>query len=157
MSVFQVLVFDGAVRPHIVPTQYSQSLVDDMFDRFKANLQSYKDVVVGGEVSFDLGGLLTKIDSWVTVEVDGVKFSTLLRDVFFLQGKLKRLEQRRLSADVVYYKLHTAIHAVMLTPKQRDALLAGWAALDLETLLAQEDAAFERAFPIALATFAAVG
>ncbi len=143
MSVFQVISFDGNVRPHIVPTAMSQRLVDEIFERFGANVQLFRNIQVGQEVCFDMGGVLTRLNGWVTIEVDGVKLSTLIRDVKFLHGKLEALESRDMWGTV-YYKLHTKKHSLIVTPAQRDILLAAWSSPNIDILVKKEAEALDR-------------
>lgn len=119
------LVFFGATKPegygskpHFIPTEMFDDATEELVKRFDATIDSVKDVT---SATIDLPGMIMADRSYVDFDLGGFTLSIPTTDIDFyykeLQGKVRAVNGKQ------YYKLHGWIHCIMVTPKQRDAML----------------------------------
>lgn len=122
----KLIFWENRVKPHFVPDDLVAELRADICTRFNTVVADIAPRLAGDVIRLDLGGPMMVDAEWVGVDLDGVVFEVPVRDVSQLYLELLQAPARGRGTQG-YYKLHGWIHALVLTPNQRNYVLATWA------------------------------
>ena len=129
------LIAFGRAKWHLCPQELTQGILDDL------EVRGHQGSLVDAKEWFriDHGGPMWLGRSYHAVEIDGLRLEVPVAELARFLQELRGLEERGVN-DQPYYKLHGWFHCIVLTPAQRDVLLAAWeAALPAVEVQAQAD------------------
>ena len=105
---------------HYIPAALVADIVADLEGR-GSSLLCWKRVQT---LTLDLPGMVRVTRGWYTVKLGGVSAEFPLNDFGQFLLDLKALKPRVGKSGATFYKLHGFMHAIVLTDKQRTALIA---------------------------------
>lgn len=124
MTTWTMVSFTAA-KPHIAPLRLTVPIIDDL--DIRGGGQSRVDALRSGALYIDHGGPMSAQRKYIFADVDGLKLAVPAAELAQFLRELK-LAELRLTNDIPYFKLHGYVHAIVLTPAQRDSLMASWEA-----------------------------
>lgn len=117
------LSYGDEAKAHVVPESRREAIVADLAAR-GCVVAAEKETA---EAGIDHGGMAFAGRPWVDVDLDGLKFSVPCDCIRDFLVELLRL-QPRMASGLLYFKLHCRWNCIVLTPEQREQLLALWTA-----------------------------
>lgn len=117
------LIFFDRAKAHLVPAGLGRVVSQEIWDRFKG-VAVTSTPKANQAVRFDKGG--PQWDGhWVSVKVDETFIEVPVRHIGAFYMDLLEAKPR-FHEGHTYYKLHSELHVIVLSPLQRRMLLSQW-------------------------------